>query len=192
MHDYQRQRLELSRRAFLGQSALGLGAAALASLTPARLASAATAGVLGESAALRPQGEARDLPLHGGRAVAPGNVRPQADAGPDRRPADARVVHARAADRAAAGPEAEVPRARSSSSASTASRARRLPTSCRIRRKLPTRLHPPLDAHRPDQPRPGPHGDEHRHVDLRPAEHGRLDRHTAWAARATTCPASSC
>jgi hypothetical protein len=48
MHDFQKQGLELSRRAFLGQSALGLGAAALASLTPARLASAATAGVLGE------------------------------------------------------------------------------------------------------------------------------------------------
>jgi hypothetical protein len=48
MHDFQKQRLELSRRAFLGQSALGLGAAALASLTPARLASAATVGVLGE------------------------------------------------------------------------------------------------------------------------------------------------
>jgi hypothetical protein len=52
MHDFERQRLEVSRRAFLGQSALGLGAAALASLTPAQLATAAPTGadtgVLGE------------------------------------------------------------------------------------------------------------------------------------------------
>ena len=33
-------------------------------------------------------------------------------------------------------------------------------------------LHHPLDAHRGDQPRPGPHLHEHRHDHLRPAEHG--------------------
>jgi hypothetical protein len=33
-------------------------------------------------------------------------------------------------------------------------------------------LRDPLDANRPDQPRPGAHRHEHRHVDLRPAEHG--------------------
>src|SRR5689334_7278951 len=51
MNDFERQRLEVSRRAFLGQSALGLGAAALASLAPklasAEPASGADAGVLG-------------------------------------------------------------------------------------------------------------------------------------------------
>ena len=47
----------------------------------------------GPPASLRPQGQAGHLPLHGRRAVAPGNVRLQADAGEDERPADARVVH---------------------------------------------------------------------------------------------------
>jgi hypothetical protein len=39
------------------------------------------------------EGQAGDLPLHGRRAVASGNARPQAEAGRDARPADARVVH---------------------------------------------------------------------------------------------------
>ena len=52
-------------------------------------------------------------------------------------------------------------------------------------------LHHPLDAHRGDQPRPGPHLHEHRHDDLRPAGDGLVAARTAWAARATTCPASS-
>ena len=87
----------------------------------------------------RAEGEARDLPLHGRRAVAPGNVRLQARAGQVRRPADARVVHQGPADRAAPGAAVEVPRRRSIRSRSSASRGRRSARSCRTSARSPTR-----------------------------------------------------
>ena len=46
--------------------------------------------------------------------------------------------------------------------------------------------------HRPDQPRPGPHVHEHRHGDLAAGRAWARGSPTAWAASATTCPASSC
>src|SRR5262249_10551277 len=58
-----------------------------------------------------PQGQADHLSLHGGRAVAPGDVRLQARPGTDARQADARVVHPRDADRPAPGTEARLLRA---------------------------------------------------------------------------------
>ena len=119
------------------------------------------------------QGQAGHLALHGRRAVAPRDVRLQAEAGRDERPADARVVHQGPADRPAPGPEAQLLRARSIRSRSTASRARRsveiFPHIGSSRRR---HLHHPLDAHRSDQPRPGPHLHEHRHDHLRPARMG--------------------
>ena len=45
---------------------------------------------------------------------------------------------------------------------------------------------------RGDQPRPGPHVHEHRHRDRRPAAAWARGSGTAWAARRATCPASSC
>ena len=96
----------IDRRAFLGGSTTGIGTLALASLLDPTLLRAADAkaaairaadaeplGRRGPPAAFRPQGQADHLPVHGRRAVAPGDVRLQADAGQDARPADARVVH---------------------------------------------------------------------------------------------------
>src|SRR5262245_23351432 len=45
------------------------------------------------AAALRPEGEAGHLPVHVRRPVAPGDVRPQAEARRDARQADAGIVH---------------------------------------------------------------------------------------------------
>ena len=146
-----------------------------------------------QPAALHAEGQARHLPVHGRRPVAPGDVRLQAEAGRDERQADAGVVHQGPADRPAPGREAELLRARSTRSRSAASRARRSATIFpHIGASRRRDLHRPLDAHRGDQPRPGPHLHEHRHDHLRPAEHGLVAAGTAWAARATTCPASSC
>ena len=111
----------------------------------------------------------------------------------DARPADARVVHQGPADRAAAGRQAELLRPAASRSRSTASRARRcfesFRTSARCRRR---HLHHPLDAHRGDQSRPGPHVHEHRHDDLRPAGDGLVADVRPGQREPTTCPASSC
>ena len=64
-----------------------------------------------EPAAFPAAGQARDFPLPGRRSVAPGDVRPQAQAGGTRRQAHARVIHQGSADRAIAGEEADLLRA---------------------------------------------------------------------------------
>ncbi len=87
---------------------------------------------------LRPQGQADHLPVHGRRAVAPGDARLQADAGPDARPADARVVHPRHADRPAPGAKARLLRSPASVSAAAVRAARRSARSSRTWPRSPT------------------------------------------------------
>ena len=72
---------------------------------------ATAGGGVGPPAAHPAEGQARHLALHGRRAVAPGDVRLQAEARRDARQADARVVHQGPADRPAPGAEAELLRA---------------------------------------------------------------------------------
>ena len=93
----------------------------------------------GQSAALSAQGEAGDLALPGGRADAPGNLRPQAAIGQTPRPADARVVHQGAADRPASRDEAELLRAAIRLSSGSASRGRRFASCFPISARSPTR-----------------------------------------------------
>ena len=79
----------------------------------------------GASAAFPAQGQARDPSVHGGRAVASGNVRLQTQAGRAERSADARVDHQGPADRAAQGAETELLRPAARVRQATASRGRR-------------------------------------------------------------------
>ena len=90
-----------ARRSGLGSMALAEPAAA-AAVFGARggRCRCGSRGVV-QSAPLRAAGQARDLPLHGRRAVALRNVRREAQARRDARPADARVVHQGPADRPA-------------------------------------------------------------------------------------------
>ena len=69
--------------------------------------------------------QARDLALHGRRDVAPRNVRLQAEARRNERPADARVDHQGATDRPVAGAKAELLRAAASVQEISANRGRR-------------------------------------------------------------------
>ena len=75
------------RRAFLGRAAQGVGAVALASLLdpslPAAAGPPAAAAGLASRCTLPREGQAGHLADDGGRAVAPGDVRPQAGAGRD-------------------------------------------------------------------------------------------------------------
>ena len=81
----------IARRTFLAGSGVSLGAMALSSLLARSLPAASElffarshSGVSSSA-----QDQAGDLALHGGRAVAPGDVRLQAGAGPPRWRADA-------------------------------------------------------------------------------------------------------
>ena len=105
---------EICRRTFLARSGAGIGTLALASLADPWLLSAGDAPATcrgrrsrlareRESAALRAAGETDHLPVHGRRAIAPGDVRLQAQARRDARPRNARVVHQGPTDRAIAG-----------------------------------------------------------------------------------------
>ena len=161
----------------------GLGSVALAGLLqPQRVrrcrrrrpqARQAAVSRRGESAALRAEGQAGHLPLHGRRAVAPRTF--------DYKPKLAEM-HGQPMPESFTkgqpiaqlqGRELKLLRPAGRSSTSTASRARRS-ASCfpHIGEHRRRHLHRPLDADRADQPRPGPHVHEHRHGDLRPAEHG--------------------
>ena len=90
-HCQRFHRLPLTRREMLLQSAFGFGSVALTALA-AEEAFGAKVGIAGEprrpgrsarpaAAAVPGQGEERDLPLHGRRAVASRYIRPQAGAG---------------------------------------------------------------------------------------------------------------
>ena len=70
-----------------------------------RQADRATMDRRDESPAPAGQGQARDLPVHGRRPVAPRDVRQQTGVSQAARQADAGVVHQRPADRAASGKE---------------------------------------------------------------------------------------
>ena len=116
----------IRRRSFLRLTAAGLGSVALGSLMNPQLLAAPRLGALAgcdPADALSRQGQTGDLADDGRRAVAPGNVRPQAEAGRDARQADAGEHDQGPADRAAAGRRSWSASARSSSSRSSASRA---------------------------------------------------------------------
>ena len=121
----------IARRWFLEQCGVGLGAIAL---QPA--AGRSRDGSAGaEAAALRAEGEARHLPVHGRRAEPPGTVRQQAAAGEVRRHAAA----GRAARRAIARRSSIRTRScsgRSSSSPSTGRAAPSCPSCCRTLAKI--------------------------------------------------------
>ena len=92
--------LSISRRAFLTQSAYGLGGLALASLL--EQAGAVAGGAASSRSRIFQSGAAHHSSLHGGRAVAPGDVRLEAGAEAARRPAVSRIVHEGPATRAVA------------------------------------------------------------------------------------------
>ena len=173
----------INRRTFLARSSTGIGTLALASLLDPRLLLGGRpvdrAGPLEgghQPASRRPEGQADHLPVHGRRAVAPGDARLQADPGEDARAADARVVHQGDADRAAPGAEADLlrPPAQVRPLRPVGRRAELgLPPPGDRRRRA---LHRPLDGHRGDQPRPGTYVHEHGYDDLRPAGDGVVDQ----------------
>ena len=172
----------LSRRAVLNRFGLGLGGMALANLVnPTTLFGVAGDGPgprrAWRAAPLPRQGQARDLPVHGRRAVADGDVRLQAGA---QRSATASSCRTRCA-RASGSPACRATsrrcrwRARSSASASTAAQrhvGQRPAAAHRQGRRRP--LHRPVDVHRRDQPRPGDHVLPDRLADRRAAQHGRV------------------
>ena len=81
----------LTRRHFFGRAALGLGTAALATLTARRAGAGHGRRRAARSAALRAEGEAGHLPVHERRPVADGPVRLQAEDGRAVRQGPARV-----------------------------------------------------------------------------------------------------
>ena len=153
----------------------GLGAVALASLLDPGLAPGGRrepASRRDRPASRRPQGQARDLPLHGGRAFAPGDAGLQARTGsnatarrcPSRSPRGSRSRSCR--------DSVEVPRRRSIRSRNTASRVRKSARFSPPRHGCRRDLHRAVDGDGGDQPRPGPHVHEHGHDHLGPPEHG--------------------
>ena len=144
-----------------------------------------------QSLAPRREGQAGHLPLSGRRPVASRDVRLQAEAGGDERPADARVDHQGTAARATAAAEADVLRAAVRVQEVRQVRpgdGRDLPAH-RQRRRRP--VHRPIDVRRADQSRSRAPDHEQR-VDSAPA--GRASARgcsTAWARNRRTCPASS-
>ena len=197
-HLYRRRRPRaVARRWFLEQCGVGLGAMALAPAARRAMRGCAPDGDRGRrparaaAAALRPEGEARHLPVHGRRAEPARAVRQQAAAREVRR-------HA-AAGRAAQGlprgvhqPELEAARAevqvrqarpeRAPSSRSCCPHLAKVVDDIAIVKSMAT------DAF---NHAPGADPDEHRLAAVRPAEHGRVGRPTASAASRRTCPASS-
>ena len=126
----------VSRRWFLEQCGVGLGTMALGQLLSEAGYASPTAHVAGAqptgapAASLRPQGQARDLPVHGRRAQPSGALRQQAPAREVRRHAAARPSCSRAIARRSSIPTPSC-WARSSSSPGTASAAPSSPSCCR-------------------------------------------------------------
>ena len=110
-----------TRRAFLGADARRASARWRSRLAHATCAARRRSGrgVL-TSLPSAAASQTRHLADHGGRAVASGDVRPQAEAGRDAWPADARESHQGTADRAAAGTATRLLRAAASRSRSSA------------------------------------------------------------------------
>ena len=186
--------MNLTRRTFLGRSAYGMGALALASLLKPDLLRGADTTAAGMVQPLHFPPKAKRvicLYMAGGPShLETFDYKPKLAA--HARPADARVVHQGAADRPAPGARARTASRRSTRSRSAARAARRFARSSRTSATVADELCIVRSMQdRGDQPRPGPHLHEHRHDHLRPAGDGLLARGTAWAARARTCPASS-
>ena len=82
-----------TRRAFLGKTAQGLGAVALAALLRPVAAPGRAVAWRARHIAAASKSQARDLADDGGRPVASGDLRPQAEARRDARQADAGELH---------------------------------------------------------------------------------------------------
>ncbi len=145
-----------------------------------------------ESAAFRPEGQADDLPVHGRRAVAPGDARLQARSSP-------RCTASRCRSRSPRGmPIAQLQGQKLNCFAPQHPFQKYGKSGRRSARSSPSRLgrrrdlHHPLDGHRGDQPRPGPHLHEHRHdISGRPGD-GLVAHLRARQRERRTCRGSSC
>ena len=183
---------QVNRRLFLQSSGIGLGAMALGSLLDRDVKAAGAdtspgdiAGAQGRRrrlarpAALSAQGQAGDLPVPVGRAVAAGPVRPQAgdlrdDTGielPDSVRMGQRITTMTSGQKSFPVAPSIFKFAQHGQSGAWLSEL--LPHTADDRRR---HLHHPLDADRGDQPRPGDHVRADRLAARGPAEHGVVGR----------------
>ena len=167
---------QVTRRWFFEQCGVGLGTIALGQLLQqAGLGRRAGRGQRAgpQAAAVRAEGQARALSLHGRGAQPSGALRQQAATGQVRRLAAASRADQglsgglHQAQLQAAGPQVQVPAARPERH-----RGFRAAAAPGHRRRRHRRRQG--DGHRRVQPRSRADLDEHRIADLRPAEHGRL------------------
>ena len=167
---------DITRRHFFKDVGFGIGSLALTSLMNERLFAASLDAATGGGAEgrdpLRAQGQTGHLPVHGGRAVAAGPVRPQAAAAEARRRGDSRwhhpggrAVRVRQGHTAAARVAIRVPSARSVGQRDF--RAAAVPAAaCRRDRDHP------FDEDDAVQPRAGADLHEHREPGDWAAQHG--------------------
>ena len=188
---------DISRRTFLGRGAAGLGVVALNSLLGPRLFADAQAPAVQSRGVVNPlhfpPKAKRVIFLY--QAGGPSHLETF-----DYKPklaemhgqADAGVVHQGPADRAAAGPAADLLRAAARLQEVRQVRPGDLRAVPAHRQRRRRHLHHPLDVDRADQSRSGAHVHEHRLDHHGPAEHGlvaavRPGRGDGGSARASSC-----